>query len=70
VVARLSEEKLSGIVVAEKIFGVIIIIIGILMTYNTYNEMKAAGLGATVFLVTAIALIILGLIVTTARPKS
>ncbi len=66
----MSEEKLSGIVVAEKIFGVIIIIIGILMTYNTYNEMKAAGLGATVFLVTAIALIILGLIVTTARPKS
>lgn len=65
----MSKEKLSGLVVAEKIFGVIIIIIGILMTYNTYNEMKAAGLGAAVFLVTGFGLIVLGLILATAKAR-
>ncbi len=65
----MSKEALSGLAVAEKIFGIIIIIIGTIITHNTYNNMSAAGLGANFFIAIGIALIILGLILTTARTK-
>jgi len=65
----LSREKLSGVMVAEKIIGVIIIIIGILMTYNTYGNIDAAGLGGGVFLATGIVLVILGVLLVTTKTK-
>lgn len=65
----LSKNALSRLVVFEKIFGIVILIIGFLMTYDTYNNMNAAGLGANIFLGIGIALIIIGLIFIAARPS-
>jgi len=65
----LSKERLSGLVIAQKILGIIVVIIGISMSYYTYNNMDAAGLGANLFIATGIALAILGLILIIARVK-
>jgi len=63
----LSEEAPYGLRVVQKIFGVVLLAIGILTTYNTYTNMSAAQLGANFFFVMGIALIVLGLILLVAR---
>jgi hypothetical protein len=63
----LSEKPLSWLVVLEKIVGFIIMIAGIIIFYNTYSNIKAAGLGVYYFMAMGIALIILGLVFFIAR---
>jgi len=65
----LSKETSFGLKAAEKIFGVIIMIIGIITTYNTYNNMNAAELSANIFIAVGIVLIIIGLILITIKTK-
>lgn len=65
----MSREAPSGLAVAEKILGIIILIIGILLSYNTYTNIEAARLGANIFFATGIALVILGLILIIARAR-
>jgi len=65
----LSKGRLSGLAVAEKIMGIIIMLVGILLSYYTYTNIDAARLGANFFLATGIALTILGLILVIARAK-
>jgi len=60
---------LSWLVVIEKIIGFVILIVGIILFYNTYSNIKAAGLGAYFFIATGIALTILGLIFLIARTR-
>jgi hypothetical protein len=63
----LSEKPLSWLVVLEKIVGFIIMIAGIIIFYNTYSNINAAGLGVYYFMAMSIALIILGLVFLIAR---
>jgi len=63
----LSEEAPYGLRVVQKIFGIVLLAIGILTTYNTYTNMSAAQLGAGFFVVMGIALIVLGFILIVAR---
>ena len=65
----MSRKQLSWIVVLEKIIGFIIMIVGVIVFYNTYSNIKAAGLGAYFFIGTGIALMIIGLIFLIARTR-
>jgi len=65
----MSKEKLYGLAVAQKIFGIIVMIIGISMSYYTYNNVEAAGLGANFFIATGIALTTLGVVLIIVRTK-
>lgn len=56
----MSEEPISGLTVIEKIIGIIILITGIILSYYTYTNMKAAQLAANLFITVGFALIILG----------
>ena len=61
------EEGSFGLNVAEKLFGFIIIFVGILMTYYTVTSIDSLGslLGLFVFL--SVLLILLGLLLLTAK---
>ena len=45
----LSKKNIFGLVAIEKILGIILIIIGILITYNTYVNNKILAIGANLF---------------------
>jgi len=47
---------------AERIIGVILVLIGVALTYNTYNNQSAAGWAAGYFTVIGIILVFLGLL--------
>lgn len=63
----MSGKPLSWLVVLEKIVGFIVMIAGIIIFYNTYSNINAAGLGVYYFMAMGIALIILGLVFLIAR---
>lgn len=63
----MSRKPLSWLVVIEKIVGFIIMIAGAIVFYNTYSNIKAAGLGSYYFIAMGIALIITGLVFIIAR---
>lgn len=65
----MSERTPSKLVFVEKILGIIILIIGVLLSYNTFTNFQAAGLGANLFLAIGIALTTVGLILVIARTK-
>ena len=47
---------------AERVLGVLLILIGAALTYNTYIDPSAAGLGASYFVSLGVFLIFLGLL--------
>ena len=63
----MSRKPLSWLVVIEKIVGFIIVIAGTIVFYNTYSNIKAAGLGFYYFIALGIALIVTGLVFIVAR---
>ena len=65
----MSKDTSSGLVAVERIFGAIIAIVGTIVTYYTYNNISTAGIGANLFFVIGIMLIITGLVLTVARIK-
>jgi len=65
----LSRKPLSWLVVVERIVGFIIIIAGTIVFYNTYANIRAAGLGSHYFIAMGIALIITGLVFIVARMR-
>jgi len=65
----LSRKPLSWLVVVEKMVGFIILIAGAIVFYNTYSNIRAAGLGAYYFIALGIALIITGLVFIVARMR-
>ena len=58
----MSKRNLFGLSFAEKIFGIIIAAIGIILTYYTYTNPDAAGISTQYFLAAGIILIVLGVI--------
>jgi hypothetical protein len=65
----MSEEAGIGITVAEKFFGVILIIVGALATYFTFTSSQALGLYTGFFGFLSIVLIALGLFLITAKAE-
>lgn len=63
----MSEEKPVGLTFAEKLFGIIIFIIGFILTYYTYINQGTAGIGAWFFIAGGVSLMILGLIMLIAK---
>ncbi|MFQ6095237.1 MAG: hypothetical protein ACE5NN_03750 [Candidatus Bathyarchaeia archaeon] len=62
-----STKQLSWLVVLEKMIGFVIMIVGVIVFYNTYSNIKAAGLASYFFIGIGIALMILGLILLITR---
>ena len=54
---------------AERVLGVLLILIGAALTYNTYIDPSAAGLGANYFMSLGVFLILLGLLILTVKMK-
>ncbi|RLI36451.1 hypothetical protein DRO55_03515 [Candidatus Bathyarchaeota archaeon] len=63
----MSEDAPTGLILAEKLMGIIILIMGVLLSYYTYENIEAAGVSAVVFIIAGIALIILGIIMLIAK---
>ncbi len=57
----MSEEKLSGLTFAEKVFGLVLVLIGVLTSYTTLTNREAAGLGADLFTALGIIVTFIGL---------
>jgi len=57
------------LVYAEKIIGIILALIGIALTYNTYNNQSAAGWAAGYFTAIGVFLILLGLLMMIVKTK-
>lgn len=53
----------------ERIIGILIALIGIALTYNTYTNQSAAGWGADYFMAIGIFLIFLGLLMLIVKIK-
>ena len=65
----MSEKKALGLIATEKILGLIILIIGAILTYYTQTSPEAAKLLTGFFTFTGITLIILGTIMIIAKTK-
>jgi len=65
----MSEKQISGLSVLEKIVGVIIMIVGAILTYQTYENMNAAGLSAWFFIFLGVAVLLIGAILTAAKTR-
>jgi hypothetical protein len=56
------QEPASGLAIAEKLIGLLIIVIGALITYNTYQNISNIGPNPGIFVTIGIMLVGLGLI--------
>jgi hypothetical protein len=65
----MSEEGSFGLGMAEKFFGLIILIVGVLTLYNTLTSMAALGSFTGFFGFLSAVLVILGLVLMTAKPE-
>jgi len=63
----MSEEGGFGLALAERFFGLILIIIGALATYFTFTSVQALGAFAAFFGFLSIIPLVLGLLLITAR---
>ncbi|MEM2914874.1 MAG: hypothetical protein QXH91_05690, partial [Candidatus Bathyarchaeia archaeon] len=61
----MSRETPLSLVFAERIFGIILIIIGLILAYNTFTSLNVAGLSAGFSIISGISLIIIGFILLT-----
>ena len=65
----MSEEGSFGLGMAEKFFGLIILIVGVLTLYNTLTSMETLGAFTGFFSFLSMVLVILGLVLMTAKPE-
>ncbi len=65
----MGEEAGTGIIVAEKFFGLILIIVGALATYFTFTSSQALGIYTGFFGFLSIVLIALGLFLIAAKAE-
>ena len=65
----MSKETPISLTFVERIFGIIMALIGLILTYNTYVNLDAAGLAANFSIVAGISLIIFGLILLLAQTE-
>jgi len=65
----MSEEGSFGLGMAEKFFGLIIMIVGVLTLYNTLTSTAALGSFTGFFGSLSVVLMILGLVLMTAKPE-
>jgi hypothetical protein len=65
----MSEEGSFGLGMAEKFFGLIILIVGVLTLYNTLTSMETLGSFTGFFGFLSVVLVILGLVLMTAKPE-
>jgi hypothetical protein len=65
----MSQEGGFGISMAEKFFGLIILVVGILTLYSTLTSMEALGMFTGFFGFLSVVLLTLGLVLITAKPE-
>jgi len=65
----MSKKQISGLSVLEKMVGIVIMIIGAILTYQTYENMKAAGLSAGLFIAFGVAIFVVGAVLTIAKTR-
>jgi len=61
------EQSAFGLNLAEKILGLLLAIIGVALTYYTYNNHSAAGMATSYFIAAGIILTVLGIIMLVAK---
>jgi len=64
-----SEEAGFGVKVAERFFGLIVLVVGILSTYWTYSTAPALGAYTAFFGVVDVAVMVLGFVMLTAKTE-
>jgi len=57
----------TGLTFVEKIFGIILALLGVILTYYTYNNLAVVGITAFFFIAAGFSLIILGFILVIAK---
>jgi hypothetical protein len=66
----MSETKSTfGVVLAEKILGVALLAVGIILTYETYTNPAIAGLPEPVFLIIGVILVAFGIVMILAKTE-
>jgi hypothetical protein len=65
----MSEEGSFGITMAEKFFGLLLIIIGVLATYYTFTSTSALGVYTAFFGFLSLILLVLGIFLLIARTE-
>jgi hypothetical protein len=58
-----------GIVLAEKILGVLLLAIGIILTYETYNNPTVAGMTGPFVLIVGVIMVAFGIIMILAKTE-
>ena len=61
------EQSAFGLNLAEKILGLLLVIIGVALTYYTYSNQSAAGMATSYFIAAGIILTILGITMLVAK---
>lgn len=55
--------------VLEKMVGIVMMIIGVILTYQTYENVKAAGIAAWFFIFLGVATFLVGAVLTIAKTR-
>ena len=63
------QEVPEGLIIAEKFFALLIIIIGVLVLNATYGSLKELGAYSNVFMVSSLGLIVLGILMFIAKTE-
>ena len=58
----MSEESPMSMVFAEKIFGIVLACLGLILTYNTVTNMAVAGMTGTFSIIGGLIMMLLGII--------
>ncbi len=65
-----SKESPISLVLAERIFGVVMALIGLILTYNTLTSLDVAGTTAGFSIIAGITMMAVGLILLLAQTKT
>ena len=66
----MSEESPMSMVFAEKIFGIVLTCLGIILAYNTVANMAVAGMTGAFSIIGGIILVLLGIILLTSQTSA
>jgi uncharacterized protein YjeT (DUF2065 family) len=68
-IAKMSEEGGTGLTFAERLFGFILLVVGIIAVYYTLTSAKALGVFTTFFSFLCVIPAVLGLVLMTAKTE-
>jgi hypothetical protein len=58
-----------GVVFAEKVLGIVLFFIGIILTYETYTNQEYAGMAGPIFIIVGVILTAFGIVMILAKTE-